>query len=322
MGTRRKGSNKKLLRFSPYIITIGLAVGYLVKSYGGEIIENHKYSTLRDEIVNESLTEEIIEEPTITIEPEIPEIEEEIVEEEVIDEKVEVISNELLDLGYNFEDIDFDKLLSRNDEACGWIILDGTNINYPIVNATDDDNIYYAHHDLDGNESKSGTIYVDNRCNSLVNATYDLSDVTLVYGHHMKGGKMFADLCKFYSDKNFIDEHQFAVIYTPDGYAYKLTFFAGMRFSGETDEPIYRASLEDEEVFNAYIESLKENSSFESDVEVNYGDKIIGLVTCEYSAGLDSNYRYGLFATVEKQYVNELQMESSIDNENVSCALK
>ena len=245
-------------------------------------------------------------------------------EEEIIvkEPQVEVISDELLNLGYEFNEINFEKLKNRNEDACGWIVLDGTKINYPIVNATDEENEYYAHHDIDGNYSSSGTIYIDNRCSSLENATYDLSDVTLVYGHHMKGGKMFASLCN-YMNEDYINDHQFAIIYTPDGYAYKLTFFAGMRFSGNSDAPIYRESLEDEKVFEEYIASLKENSTFTSDVEVNYGDKIIGLVTCEYSAGLASNYRYGLFATVEKQYTNELQKENSIDNyESVSCALK
>lgn len=322
MGKRRR--RKRLLRFSPYIVAFGLGAGYIIKSFGGEILERYNYSSLQDEVVNEMSTEDIIEEEPIEEEPIEEESQPDINDEETIEEepKVEVISDELLTLGYKFNDIDFDKLKAQNTDTCGWIIIDGTHINYPIVNATDEENSYYAHHDMDGNYSKSGTIYVDNRCNSLENPTYDLSDVTLVYGHHMKYNEMFADLCN-YMNEDYIDDHQFAIVYTPDGYAYKLTFFAGMRFSGESDKPIYRESLEDEEVFNEYIESLRENSSFTSDVEVNYGDKIIGLVTCEYSGGIDSNYRYGLFATVEKQYINELQIENSIDNtESVSCALK
>lgn len=330
MGKRRRRRKSKLLRFSPYIVAIGLGVGYIVKSFGGEIVEMYYDSSLHNRFVTES--EEVsTEEPIInTLTPEdfeeVPKLEEEpeetFVEEEVVEEEKEVISNELLSLGYEFQNIAFDELCETNKDACGWIIIDGTKISYPIVNATDEENAYYAHHDLEGNESNSGTIYVDTRCSSLDNETNDLSDVTLVYGHHMKYGKMFANLCN-YMDKDYIDDHQFGVIYTPDGYAYKVTFFAGMRFSGASDEPIYRDSLEDEDVFNEYIDSLKENSSFTSDVEVNYGDKIIGLVTCEYSAGLNSDYRYGLFGVLEKQYTNELQMESSIENQNdESCALK
>lgn len=334
MGKRRRSRRKKnkFLRISPYIAIIGLAAGYIIKSYGGEILEDYKHSLLRNKVVSESSTEEIveeeiieeevIEEPTIVLESEpeeIPEIEEEIVEE--VPEYVEVISDELLTLGYDFKDIDFNELKSRDEAVCGWITLDGTNIDYEIANATDEENEYYAHHDLDGNYSKSGTIYVDSRCNSLENTTNDLSDVTLIYGHHMKHGKMFADLCKFQADENFINDHQFAVVYTPDGYAYKLTFFAGMRFSGDSDAPVYRESLEDEDIFNAYIESLKENSTFTSDVEVKYGDKIVGLITCEYTGGINS--RYGLFATAERQYVDELQREESMnDNNNAFYAFR
>lgn len=297
---------------------MSLGIGYVVKSFGGEIVQWCNYSSLRDNVVKEEVSDESFEEPTVetpetTLET-IPESEEETIEEEVLEEeseteeeiKVEVISDELLSLGYNFPSVDLSEPLEKNEDTCGWIIIDGTKISYPIVNATDEENSYYAHHDLEGNETSAGTIYVDTRCNSLDNKTYDLSDVTLVYGHHMKGNKMFADLCN-YMDEDYINEHPFGVIYTPDGYAYKITFFAGMRFSGESDKPIYRESLEDMDVFNEYIDSIKEASSFESDVEVSYGDKIIGLVTCEYSAGLNSNYRYGLFGILEKQYINEQQ---------------
>lgn len=325
MGKRRR---RKFLRFSPYIVGIGLAAGYIIKSIGGEMLEIYNYSSLRDEVVNESSTEEIAEEeivePTVTIEPEqteeISESEEEIVEEPP-EEPIEVISNELLMEGYEFVDIDFQNLLGKNDQTCGWIVLDGTKIDYPIVNATDEENSYYAHHDIEGNKSSLGTIYVDSRCNSLNNATYDLSDVTLIYGHHMTKGRMFASLCN-YMNADYINEHPYAVIYTPDGYAYKLSFFAGIRYSGKDERPAYRDNLDDEEVFNEYITSLRENSSFMSDMEVNYGDKIVGLVTCEYSAGIDSDYRYALFGVLEKQYINELQIESTMDIENVSYGLK
>lgn len=329
MGKKRRRKRRcRLSRVYPYIVTMGLATGYIVKSLGGEILEFYNYSSLQDEVVSEPSTEEFETEEELesekkeeasTVESEEQETTEEVLEEEP---KVEVISDELLNLGYDFKSIDFEELKDKNEAICGWITIDGTNINYPIVNATDENNDYYAHHDLDGNYSNSGTIYVDNRCNSLENPTYDLSDVTLVYGHHMKYGKMFANLCNYMNDK-FIDDHQFGVIYTPDGYAYKVTFFAGSRYSGESDAPMYRKSLEDEEAFYDYIDSLKEVSSFVSDVEVNYGDKIIGLVTCEYSAGIDSNYRYCLFGILEKQYVNELQKEDSIDDNDVKVyALK
>lgn len=307
---------KKILRIAPYLLMVIGAGSYIINSFKGEIVDQMNYDDLRDEIISEEEVE--IDTETSQIEVESIQVEvnktleqetEEILENPEVEEviKVETISDDLLNSEYEFQNVDFDSLKVINEDACGWISIDGTNIDYPILQG--DDNEHYLHHDIEGNSSSSGTIFVDSRNNSLDNPTYDLSDVTLVYGHHMKGGKMFAQICN-YRSQSYYEEHPYGIIYTPDGYAYQAKFFASIIISGESDEDLYAADFVDESTFNAYIDNIIENSTFESDVTVEYGDKIIGLVTCEYTQG--SNSRQVLYAVLEKQYTNELQIGENV----------
>lgn len=128
----------------------------------------------------------------------------------------------------------------------------------------------------------------------------------------MKNGKMFANLMKF-KDQEFVNNHPFGVIYTPDGYAYKAEFVAGRVIDGEDDSILYKEDFEDEESFNNFIKDIKDNSMTKTDVDVNYEDKMIALVTCSYET---DNSRFVLYAKLTKQYTNELQMVESIENTN------
>lgn len=329
---RRRRGGKRFLSISPYLILISLSTGFVIKTIKGEISASKVYDDIRNQVTNDEtdhlidldsisfdieftidgIDKEIVPESTdsdVAVEPEIIAPVEEIPEEipEVIPE---VISDELLQSGYEFKEIDFSTLKDINNDTCGWITIDGSHIDYPMVHAGNEGNNFYLHHDIEKNDSAYGTIFVDERCNLLENKTEDLSDVTLVYGHHNKGSKMFADLCN-YMEQSYYDNHPFGVIYTPDGYAYKANFFGGIITSGVDDRYIYRRELDDEQKYNEFIDYIIENSSFTSDVNIEYGDKIIGFVTCEYTQG--QNSRYVLFAKLEKQYTNELQKSESTD---------
>lgn len=308
-------SRIRVSRIAPYLLVLIGAGSYIINSIKGEVIEHQNYENLRNEVVNEEIeevleTEESIQQIDDNKDFEVEEEIQETVtpEPEVFEEpKIEIISDELLNSGYEFQNVDFETLKDINEDACAWINIDGTNIDYPILQGQDND--YYLHHDIEGNNSSSGSVFVDYRHNSLDNPSYDLSDVTLIYGHHMKGGKMLANICK-YRSQDYYEEHPFGIIYTPDGYAYQAEFFASMIVSGESDEQIYANNFEDEESFNAYIENIIANSTFESDVNVEYGDKIIGIVTCEYTQG--TNSRQVLYAVLNKQYINELQIGENV----------
>jgi len=87
--------------------------------------------------------------------------------------------------------IDFEKLLAINEDVVGWVMVDGTNINYPILQSYD--NNYYLKRDINRHISKSGSIYMDYRNDGFSDKN------TVLYGHNMKNGTMFAELEKIYS---------------------------------------------------------------------------------------------------------------------------
>ncbi|MCX4249355.1 MAG: class B sortase [Bacilli bacterium] len=324
-----KGRLRDTLQYTPYILPILLAGGVVIYSLHGEIKDTINYNKVQKELENineeesfeypvfEELPEEVKVTPKEelpaypTEEEEIPEAMEEFAEE--VEEPKYPISDELLTSGYEFKKINFDELTERNSDVNAWIEVAGTKIDYPIMYAPEKDNIetgeyYYLHHDIDNENSHSGTPFIFGMSNPVDDNLENMSDVSIIYGHHMKGGKVFANVTNYMS-QSYYDEHPFGVIYTKDGYAYKITFFAGIITPGKNNKDVYVSEFVTEDLFDSYIENAREKSTFESDVEVNYGDKIMVLFTCEYTRGADS--RYALFGVIDKQYTNELQISNN-----------
>ena len=104
--------------------------------------------------------------------------------------------------------VDFETLWKTNTDVYAWIRIPGTNVDYPIVQS--EDNTYYLNHTWDHKEYKAGSIFTENY-NSK-----DFEDVnTLIYGHRMYAGDMFAQLQNF-AEADFFDKNRFFYIYTPD----------------------------------------------------------------------------------------------------------
>ena len=168
-------------------------------------------------------------------------------------------------------DIDFAALLSRNSEVKGWLYCPDTVINYPVVQAKDNEK--YLHGDIDGEYLKSGTLFVDARNGAL---TDDLNYI--IYGHNMKNGSMFGPLMK-YKDPAYYEEHPLLYYFTPEG-DYVLELFAGLVIDG--DDPLYHLSAEQQENFLALISEYRRRSTFASQVQIGRSDTIVTLSTCSY----------------------------------------
>lgn len=222
-------------------------------------------------------------------------------------EKPEIIGTDLLDMNYDFQHINFEDLLSDNEEVDGWIHIDDTHVDYPILHG--EDNEYYSHRDLKGNYSSLGSIYLDENNELFENVSMnDLDDLNFIYGHHITRGRMFSDICH-YKEQSFYEEHPFFVMYSSEGYAYKADVFAGVIYNG-SDTSVYSDNyqFDSEEEFDNYMEYLKENSLISSDVSVEYGDKIVALVTCTYENGMNGDLRFIVFARLSKQYIEEREV--------------
>lgn len=166
--------------------------------------------------------------------------------------------------------VDFDGLLSSNADVVGWLYAPDTNINYPVVQAKDNET--YLHKGLNGKYLRSGTLFADYRNNSpMEDCNY------IVYGHSMKNGSMFGMLLH-YKKQSYYDKHPVWYYLTPEQ-NYRVELFAGRVV--KTNHLIYQMDI-DEAEFADYLQECISNSTFESDVEIDDSDAIITLSTCSY----------------------------------------
>lgn len=108
-----------------------------------------------------------------------------------------------------FPDIDWDALMAENPDTVGWVKVEGTPIDYPIVRASEGDPQRYLSHDFYGNENVYGCPYLASGCASLLEGS------AIVYGHNMLDGSMFSSFEK-YLDQGFFDEHREVLVMTPE----------------------------------------------------------------------------------------------------------
>jgi len=120
--------------------------------------------------------------------------------------------NEEEDSGASFEE-----LLEINPDVCAWVVLDNTGINYPVLQGST--NLTYINTDVYGNFALAGSIYLDSRNDRAFGDAY-----SLLYGHHMEGGRMFGDL-DLYKDREFFENNHTGMLILPDR-TYDLEVYA------------------------------------------------------------------------------------------------
>ena len=179
--------------------------------------------------------------------------------------------------------IDWNNLKSINEDIIGWIEIEGTDINYPILK--DNDNLYYLKHNYLKKYNSNGSIFTLD-----INPFEDCE--TLLYGHNMKNGTMFSILGN-YLNKDFLFAHQKIKIYTPS------CNYEGMIFScysigiGTEKNNISNLGLDEK------IEYYKKSSQIKVD-NVEITNKIVKLSTCSYinSRTRPTDQRYYIIATL------------------------
>jgi sortase B len=145
--------------------------------------------------------------------------------------------------------VDFDRLIQKNADVVGWIYSEGTQINYPVLRG--EDNSVYLHNMISGEYNPSGSIFMDYRCEP------DLSGFnTIIYGHHMKNGSMFASLHQYVSQE-FYDEHKYLWYLTPD-HIYRLDVLAG--YVGDAEAEIYTI-FNDKDQLQSYLSFARAQST-------------------------------------------------------------
>ena len=178
-----------------------------------------------------------------------------------------------------------DELMAINPDVVGWLTVDDTHIDYPVVQGEND--MEYINKDVYGEFALPGSIFL-----SCVNSR-DFSDpYSLVYGHHMANGAMFGDIVEF-ANKDYFDTHTTGTLYLPDE-TQGITLFACMQTSA-TDTVVYNPKAQQEDV-SGLLSYLEENAVQYRDIGVKKSDRIIGLSTC---AEAETNGRVIVFGRLE-----------------------
>jgi len=168
-------------------------------------------------------------------------------------------------------------LYEKNPDFFGWVKIDDTKIDYPVMYAPDDLE-KYLHNDYEGNYFYGGTPYMDVRCSPE-------SENYLIYGHNMLDGSMFRGLMK-YEKKTYWESHpiiQFDTLYEEGEYEIVAAFYDRVYYSHEDCFKFYNViDLEDETAFNEAISNFKAKAIYDTGVTPEYGDQLITLITCAY----------------------------------------
>lgn len=168
--------------------------------------------------------------------------------------------------------IDLASLQEINSEAVGWIEIPDTVISYPMVHTDNDD--YYLTHTFRNEKNHVGSIFVE-----ALNSA-DFTDLhTIIYGHNMKDGSMFAAL-KNYNTKNYWQAHPYIYIDLEDSSHCYQIFSC---YQADIADQCYTIGYEknvSEEVYQAFLDHLKNSSHFDTGVEVGTDDQVVTLSTC------------------------------------------
>ena len=169
-------------------------------------------------------------------------------------------------------------LYLENADMVGWVQIEGTSIDYPVMQTPADPN-YYLKHDFEKNYTDYGCPFIQANCDALAP-----SDNLIIYGHNMKDGSMFADLAK-YRSKDFWQAHKTVRFDTALGSsAYEI--FAVIHTTVQADAadafPFYRfVNAASPEEFADYVSACKARALYDTGIFAEYGDKLLTLSTCD-----------------------------------------
>ncbi len=276
---------KKKILFRFFLIIFIVSIGLLINTYYKSYKADKLYSEARDmyyknieEVLDEKInnnqeepepseetenseegTEEVVENP-----PE--ESEEENYEEEPIQQEPQQEVNQI-----SQEDVAFE------ENVIGWINVDGTKIDYPVVQA--DDNDYYLNHNYKGERDSYGSIYMDFR-----NVSVARDDNIIIYGHKIRDGSMFSDLAMYTNEGTYKEYFENNDIITLDHNGERTTWEIYSAYVVNLNSEDYHlyTIFKDRENYKEFIQESKDRSLVKKNIDITENDTVISLVTCNF----------------------------------------
>lgn len=187
--------------------------------------------------------------------------------------------------------IKIEELQKENSDIKGWIEIEETAINYPVLQGTD--NEFYVDHNYNKVKTKSGAIFID-----MIYDWNTPSTNMLMYGHNMKNGTMFTSLMN-YKSKEYFEKHpsiRFTTTINDNTYEIISAFESKVYNDNENVFKYYNfINANNEEEFNNFITNIKKLSIYDTGKTAQYGDELMTLSTCAYHT------KNGRFVVVAKK---------------------
>lgn len=170
------------------------------------------------------------------------------------------------------------ELYAENAECIGWLKIDGTQVDYPVMQSSTEDPEFYLNRNFYGASDANGIPFMEARCSAD-----PLEAVSLLYGHNMLNEVAFSTLLRYESEA-FRDEYpyiQFDTMVGPGLYEVVGVFWYDASGSPEQFQPHHDLTLATEERFDTYVAGLNEVSAYERTIEAEPGDQFLLLMTCD-----------------------------------------
>lgn len=251
---------KKISKEKKILIIILLICILLLTGIAWKIINWQK-----DNVDTEKQIEKIQEEVKVEEIKKEPEVQE-------ITEEEKNLPNDYFDFQkVNLLNVDFNNLLKRNPDTIGWVKLEGTSINYPFVQTTDND--YYLTHSFNKKNNDSGWVYLDYR-----NNIHNLSQNTILYGHGRLNNTMFGSLKKVIKKSWYNNSGNHIVrISTPTENSVWQVFST---YTIDPESYYITTDFSDNQQYTDFINTLKNRSVYNYNVDVSINDHILTLSSC------------------------------------------
>lgn len=172
----------------------------------------------------------------------------------------------------------YQQLYKNNVNFNGWLKIDGTNVDYPVMWGPD--NKYYLSHDMEHKFDKNGMLIMDTCCSEQYK-----SPQLIIYGHNVQSGRMFGELLN-YKDQAYYKYHPsitYDSLFESNKYEIVAVVVASMEQKDDQEAFYHFTHFIDESEYDTYITEMKNQSLYETECKPEYGDELIALVTCEYT---------------------------------------
>lgn len=170
----------------------------------------------------------------------------------------------------SIDDINFTELSRVNNDVVAWLIVDSTNINYPIVKTSDND--FYLNHNFNKINDSNGWTFMDYRNSGNMD-----DENTIFYGHNLMNKTSFGSISSIFTDKWYKNSNHSIVVVTANG---RFTYKIFSVYYSEPDSSYLQTNYNNSEQYLEFLNTLKSKSKYNFKEELNANDKIITLSTC------------------------------------------